>query len=78
MSKTQRDIVARPRDPMIYFGYGDRVIAADEIERLREAVRAEREAILELIESARADAHLYDGDYVLRSVAAAIKAREAK
>ena len=64
MSKTQRDIVARLRDPMLYFGYRDRVIAADEIERLRKvalafdahiAVRAERAAILELIESARAN-----------------------
>jgi hypothetical protein len=48
----------------------------------RESARARpspaREAILELIESARADAHLYDGDYALRSVADAIKAREAK
>jgi hypothetical protein len=60
---------------MIYFGYGDRVIAADEIERLREAVRAERAAILELIESARTDGHLYDGDYCLQTVAAAIRAR---
>ena len=75
MSKTQRDIVARLRDPMIYFGYGDRVIAADEIERLREAVRAERAAILELIESARTNGHLYDGDYCLRTVAAAIRVR---
>ena len=46
-----------------------------EIERLREAVCAEREAILKLIESARADAHMYDADYALRTVAAAIKAR---
>ena len=77
MSKTQRDIVARLRDPMIYFGYGDRMIAADGIERLREAVRAERVAILELIESARADyANVYFGDYCLRTVAAAIRARE--
>ena len=75
MSKTQRDIVARLRDPMIYFGYGDRAIAADEIERLREAVRAERAAILELIEAQRADAHLYNADYALRTVAAAIRAR---
>ena len=86
MSKTQRDIVARLRDPMLYFGYGDRVIAADEIERLRKvaldfdahidrAVRAERAAILELIESARANGHLYDCDYCLRTVAAAIRAR---
>jgi len=75
MSKTQRDIVARLRDPMLYFGYGDRVIAADEIERLREAVRAERAAILELIESARTNGHLYDGVYCLRTVAAAIRAR---
>jgi hypothetical protein len=41
--------------------------AADEIERLREAVCAERAAILELIESERANAHLYDGDYTLRT-----------
>jgi len=87
MSKTQRDIVARLRDPMLYFGYGDRVIAADEIERLRKvalafdahigrAVRAEREAILALIESKRADyANVYFGDYCLRTVAAAIRAR---
>ena len=65
MSKTQRDIVARLRDPMLYFGYGDRVIAA-----------AEREAILDLIESKRADyANVYFGDYCLRTVAAAIRAR---
>ena len=89
MSKTQRDIVARLRDPMLYFGYGDRVIAADEIERLRKvaldfdahidrAVRAERAAILEIIESARADAHMYDGAFCLRAVAAAIRARGEK
>jgi hypothetical protein len=48
-------------------------------ERLREAVRAEREAILELIESARADyANVYFGDYRLRTVAAAIRARGEK
>jgi hypothetical protein len=56
--------------------------AAGEIERLRAAlaeqhdrVAAEREAILDLIESKRADAHMYDGDYCLRTVAAAIRAR---
>ena len=98
MSKTQRDIVARLREPMLYFGYGDRVIAAAEIERLRakadlacaalekqdrlleearkSAVAAEREAILDLIESKRADyANVYFGDYCLRTVAAAIRAR---
>ena len=46
-----------------------------EIERQREAVRAERAAILEIIESARANGHLYDCDYCLRTVAAAIRAR---
>ena len=86
MSKTQRDIVARLRDPMLYFSYGDRVIASDDIESLRKvalafdahidrAVRAERAAILELIEAQRADAHLYNADYALRTVAAAIRAR---
>jgi hypothetical protein len=44
--------------------------ASDEIELLRKAVVAEREEILELIQSKRADAHLYDGDHCLRSVAA--------
>ena len=39
------------------------VKAADEIERFREVVQVEREAILELIESEGANAHLYDGDY---------------
>jgi hypothetical protein len=42
---------------------------------VREAVAAERAAILELIESERANGHLYDGDYCLRAVAADIKAR---
>ena len=46
-----------------------------EIERLREAVCAERAAILELIEAQRADAHLYNADYALKTVAAAIRAR---
>jgi DNA-binding transcriptional regulator YiaG len=41
----------------------------------RAAVAAECEENLELIESARADAHMYDGDYALRTVADAIKAR---
>jgi hypothetical protein len=49
--------------------------AADEIDRLRKAVAARREAILELIESKRADANMYDGDYCLRAVADAIKSR---
>jgi hypothetical protein len=40
-----------------------------------EPVVAERAAILELIKSARADGHLYDGDYVLRAVVDAIEAR---
>jgi hypothetical protein len=35
----------------------------------------ERAAILDLIESYQQDGHLYDADYVLRAVAAAIKAR---
>jgi hypothetical protein len=34
--------------------------AAAEIERLSEAIRAEREAILKLIESERVEGHLYD------------------
>jgi hypothetical protein len=49
--------------------------AADEIEVLRRAVTAEREEILELIQSHRADAHLYDGDSALRRAAGAIQAR---
>jgi hypothetical protein len=60
--------------------------AADEIERLRadldksaklalSAVHTERAAILELIEAQRADAHLYNADYALKTVAAAIRAR---
>ena len=49
--------------------------AADEIEVLRKAVVAEREEILELIQSHRADAHMYDGDYALRRVGGAIQAR---
>jgi hypothetical protein len=70
------DIVKRLRDPMLDLGYGDRLIAAEEIEKLREAVCAERAAILELIASERANGRLYDGDYALRTLAAAIKARE--
>jgi hypothetical protein len=61
--------------------------AADELEDMRaimdrsvklaySAVRAEREAILELIESERADyANMYLGDYALQTIAAAIRAR---
>jgi hypothetical protein len=44
-AKSTRDIVERLRDPMIA-RYGNRLEAADEIERLRDAVRAERAAIL--------------------------------
>jgi hypothetical protein len=40
------------------------------------AVRAERAAILALIEAQCANGHLYDGDYCLRNVAAEIRARE--
>ena len=39
------------------------------------AVATERAAILELIESACAKARLYDGNYALRTVTAAIRAR---
>jgi hypothetical protein len=64
----------------------DCVKAADEIEALRadldkgaklalSTVHAERAAILELIASYQADGHLYDGDYVLQTIAAAIRAR---
>jgi hypothetical protein len=35
---SKRDIVDRLRDPMIDVDYGDRLIAADEIERLRNAL----------------------------------------
>jgi len=81
------DIVKRLRDPMIDFAFGDRLMAADELEDLRaaldksaklaySAVHAERAAILELIEAERrANGHLYDGG-CLQNVAAAIKARE--
>ena len=83
------DIVERLRDPSRRsVGDDDAVMAeaADEIEVLRaemdqavklaySAVRAERAAILELIESYHADGHLYDGDYVLQTIAAAIRAR---
>jgi hypothetical protein len=34
MSKTHRDIIERLRDPMIAVDFGDRLMAADEIERL--------------------------------------------
>jgi hypothetical protein len=43
---------------------------------LNDLVAGERAAILELIKSERANAHLYDDDYALRTVAAAIRARE--
>ena len=43
--------------------------AADEIERFREVVQVEPEANLMLIESEGANAHLYDGDYALRTCA---------
>jgi hypothetical protein len=62
------------------------IVLTDEIEALRadldecaklalSAVHAERAAILELIEAQRANAHMYDGDYCLRAVVAAIRAR---
>ena len=38
-------------------------------------VYAERAVILELIEAQRADANLYDGDYKLRAVSTASRAR---
>jgi hypothetical protein len=41
-------------------------------------VVAERQEILELIQSHRTDADLYDGDYALKTVAAAIRARGEK
>jgi hypothetical protein len=47
--------------------------------RLRDCVQASpasAPAILALIEAQRADGHLYDADYALRAVAAAIKARK--
>jgi hypothetical protein len=34
---SERDIVTRLRDPMIAFDYGDRLMAAEELERLRKA-----------------------------------------
>ena len=47
-------------------------------ESLRQAVRAEREAILKVIEAERTNSHLYDGAYCLQKVAAAIRARGAQ
>jgi hypothetical protein len=38
-AKSKRDIVALLRDPMIEVDYSDRLTAADEIERLRKAIR---------------------------------------
>jgi hypothetical protein len=74
---TMTDIVKRLRNHASSFrGTEMYREAADEIERLRKAVRAERAAILELIESERAEAHLYNADSALRAVATAIKARE--
>jgi hypothetical protein len=52
------NIVEPLRNPMIE-SYSDRLKAADEIEKLRKALADERSAILELIESYRADGHLY-------------------
>jgi hypothetical protein len=45
---------------------------------LNDLVAGEREAILDLIEAARADAKLYDADYALKTVASAIRARGEK
>jgi hypothetical protein len=54
-----------------------RLIAGSVLDR-QKAVAAEREAILELIESERADyANMYLGDYALQTIAAAIRARGA-
>jgi hypothetical protein len=33
-----KDIIERLKDPMIDFGYGDRLMAAEEIERLRHEI----------------------------------------
>jgi hypothetical protein len=49
--------------------YGDRLEAAEEIERLRAAVAGERAAILELIESERINGHLYDAASAWQGVA---------
>jgi hypothetical protein len=49
---SKRDIIEHLRDQIIDVDFGDRLMAADELERLRDAVRAERAAILELIEVA--------------------------
>jgi hypothetical protein len=34
-----KDIIDRLRDPMIDLGYGDRLTAAEEIERLRDEIK---------------------------------------
>jgi hypothetical protein len=70
-----QNFVTRLRDPMKKFDFADRLIVAHEIEKLRKAIAAERAAILKLIEAQRVDGHLYDGDYCLQTVAAAIGAR---
>jgi hypothetical protein len=43
---SESDIVERLRDPLLE-SYGDRLLASDEIERLRDAVRTERAVILD-------------------------------
>jgi hypothetical protein len=48
---SKRDLLEVLRDPMVDVSYGDRLKAADELERLRAAVAGERATILELIES---------------------------
>jgi hypothetical protein len=72
------DIVERLRDAMVEVDYGDRLMAADEIERLRQAVAGERAAILVLVEGF---ARVWDQDdntswhEAAKRIAAAIKAR---
>ena len=76
---------ARPSFSTQWFLLGSFRLAAGSLQKQdrlleearKSAVAAEREAILDLIESKRADyANVYFGDYCLQTVAAAIRARE--
>ena len=66
----------RPLDDSMVQSANQLVMSVERI--ISDAVAAERAAILKIIADARADGHLYDSDYVLQNVTAAIRARREK
>jgi hypothetical protein len=67
------DLDPRPLDDSMVQSTNQLVMSVERI--ISDAVAAGRAAILKILAAAHADGHLYDSDYVLQNVAAAIKAR---